>query len=428
MKTFVILFTLFYFLNASAVAPYGIQGQQQSQTLYSNVHKFPNNQVTNLGGINALVETGNKNILSNPSFEHQTFSTDWTNSAGTFTQETSIVVDGKASAKLVLSAQTMSLTQSSTLYQAQFAAGLIGIASVSVKSNVALKVCSIQAGVVSTINCQNVSSSNTWGVYTVKFNLGATSNGISIASTGAVTGTVYVDSAYVGVSPASTEACSSTLSCTDTFSAKVSAAGVVSDENIDWISGNCTVASTSVYTCTYVTSLVTVPLNCTITVQGSVAFGFRINSTSSSNIVYTTLNTNNGTASAEAVNIVCQKQGVDYIGKTINAVASDQNLRSPGVTKAVFYSAGLTSAGVPLIEIGDFLNGSCTCATGVFSCSFNTNTWATTPSCQITNPSTRDRTILYPTESTASLSFTVQNTAGTGICEAVKISCHGVSP
>jgi len=198
MKTIVILFTLFYFLNALAVAPYGFKGQQQSTTLYSNVLQGQNNLVTNMGGINALLETGNKNILTNPSFEHLTFSTGWTNSAGTFTADTVVEVDGLKAAKLVLSAQTMSLTQSSTLYAAQFADGVQGLASVRVKSDVALKVCSIQAGTVSTTNCVDVQANSKWGLYKVPFIFGATSQGISISSTGAVSGTVYIDDAFVG--------------------------------------------------------------------------------------------------------------------------------------------------------------------------------------------------------------------------------------
>lgn len=201
MKTAFLLFTiliLFFSLKSNAAAPYGIKGQNQSSVIYPNVHQFPNNQVTNLGGINALVETGNKNILVNPSFEHSTFSTGWTNSAGTFTQETSVLIDGKASAKLVLSAQTMSLTQSSSLYATQYADGIQGLAMVRIKSDVALKVCSIQAGIVSTTNCQTTPSDSKWSLIKIPFIFGATSNGISIASSGSVSGTVYVDDCFVG--------------------------------------------------------------------------------------------------------------------------------------------------------------------------------------------------------------------------------------
>lgn len=55
MKNLFLLAFLFFIQNSLAVAPYGIKGQAQSQTLYSNVHQFPNQNVTNIGGINALV-------------------------------------------------------------------------------------------------------------------------------------------------------------------------------------------------------------------------------------------------------------------------------------------------------------------------------------------------------------------------------------
>lgn len=200
MKTLAILFTLFYFLNALAVAPYGIKGQQQAATLYSNVHLFPNNQVTNTGGINALVESGNSNILENPSFEHLNVSTAWTdNGTATGIGTAVAVIAGKKALAYLPSAQTFNLIQSSTLYASQFADGVQGLAMVRVKSDIALKVCSIKAGTVSTTNCVTTKTDSKWGLYKVPFILGATSNGISISSTGAsVTGTVIVDDTFVG--------------------------------------------------------------------------------------------------------------------------------------------------------------------------------------------------------------------------------------
>lgn len=195
-----ILVLIFSVASFAANEPMFIKNQQGGAKEKIRDFQSPNNLATKLGTEQFLVETGNNNILSNPSFEHSTFSTSWTNSAGTFTQEASVLISGKASAKLVLSAQTMSLTQSSTLYAAQFADGIQGIATVRIKSNVALKVCSIQAGTVSTSNCVDVPSDNKWGLFKVPFILGATSNGISIASSGgAVSGTVYIDDAFVGV-------------------------------------------------------------------------------------------------------------------------------------------------------------------------------------------------------------------------------------
>jgi hypothetical protein len=202
MKTFAILFTLFYFLNALAVAPYGIKGQQQSQTLYSNVHQAPNNQVTNLGGIDALIETGNKNLLINPSFEHSTFSTGWTFSGtSNFFEDTSRNIDGKKAGGILAVTTSFALIQDSTLYATQFADGIQGLVSVRVKANnnaTGIKVCSRSAGVTSTTNCVNVVANNKWGLYKVPVILGGISNGISIASTGNTTSSVFVEDAFVG--------------------------------------------------------------------------------------------------------------------------------------------------------------------------------------------------------------------------------------
>jgi hypothetical protein len=186
-----------------AAAPSFVNKSISAKSLYGSSFtaeeiQVPNNQLTQVDTNKHLNETGNKNILINPSFEHSTFSTGWTNSAGTFTQDTVVEIDGLKAAKLVLSSQTMSLSQSSTLYASQFADGVQGLASVRVKSDVALKVCSIQAGTVSTSNCVDVVANNKWGLYKVPMILGATSNGISIASSGAVSGTVYIDDSFVG--------------------------------------------------------------------------------------------------------------------------------------------------------------------------------------------------------------------------------------
>jgi hypothetical protein len=281
---------------------------QNNASVTAEEIQVPNNLLTQTDTNKHLNETGNKNILANPSFEHSTFSTSWTNSAGTFTQELTSVIDGKASAKLVLSSQTMSLTQSSTLYQAQFADGVQGLASVRVKSDVALKVCSIQAGTVSTSNCVDVQANNKWGLYKVPMILGATSNGISIASTGAVTGTIYIDDAFVGAASLTQEmnACND-VSCETEFSAKISSTGVVSGENLDWINVNCT-SSSGTYVCTYQTSVFTVAPNCSIlpnAVSGSSGtYASIVSATSSSITLFQT--------SGQGFQIVCQKSGADF--------------------------------------------------------------------------------------------------------------------
>jgi hypothetical protein len=420
MRIFLQLFALLFTVQAMAVAPYGIKGQNQS-TIYSNVHQFPNNQVTNLGGIDALVETGNKNILVNPSFEHSTFSTGWTNSAGTFTAETSVLVDGKKSAKLVLAAQTMSLTQSSTLYQAQFADGVQGLASVRIKSDVALSVCVVQAGVVSTSLCLSVPAYNTWGQYKIPFILGATSSGISIASSGAVTGTVYIDDAFVGPQNLLTEVptCDGSATCETEFSASISAAAAVSNENISTFLTTCSYAAGDT-TCLFGSGIFTVAPNCVAIIEASSGSVANISSTSSSQVVVRTKA--GGVDTQLAFKLVCQKQGVDYAA----AKATSPGFLSR-TTDVDILSAKVSTADAVSDENVDFITGNCTDATlGEATCLFNAGTFTVTPNCtcQIvgTGSTTTKECLIDTISNTQAFIFTRSNGAKADL--AFNLSCQ----
>jgi hypothetical protein len=745
MKFITFLFTVFFWFNAVAVAPYGIKGQSQSGTLYSNVHQFPNNQVTNMGGINALVETGNKNILVNPSFEHSTFSTGWTSGAGSFSQNLTVEIDGLKAAEVTLSSQSLAITQDSTLYAAQFADGVQGLASVRVKTSLSgIRVCSRQAGVTSTTNCVNVQGNGKWGLYKVPMILGATSNGISIASNGtSLTGTVYLDDSFVGAVdlqatvdaskvagesffagtasciwsrtsttvgaltataacpgptivaqnmgswqttdsdlprqtinnlPAGTykakfifgasigvtaetgfaisdgtttceavqaesgsvrgnvvvecsfvytstgnrtfelfgasttgtlsvfsnqtapristkfileyfgnssvysstnadtdwascghttssftgfgtvsaietqckrqggdllmkgkftagtptgvearvslplwngvqlvsanssiiptiqisgsasssfssatffgiatlqepsasyitlglqnstgssltkssgnallnasgllsfsaripiegwqnsniiigqfnglESCTNTLECTDTFSAKVSAAGVVSDENVNWINGNASIVGTSVYNITFNTGLFTTTPNCVATpnaASGHPIARIEGTPTSSGVSVYISSSTANFPSN---FSILCQKQGADYIGKTAKAVASDQNVSSPGTIKATFCSADISATGVISNQDGGCF-ASCTNATTPV-CTFTSNFWVGTPKCWYSAGTAGY--VWVQTLTPTTFAGTVANNNGVAQAGARQYFCHG---
>lgn len=717
-----------------------------------------NNQLTQTDTNKHLVETGNTNILANPSFEHSTFSTGWTNVAGTFAVESTVVVHGKKSAKVTLSSQAFDLSQDSTLYQAQFVDGVQGLASVRVKTTVAgLRVCSRQNGIVTANLCVNVQANGKWGLYKVPFILGGTSNGISINSNGtSVTGDVYVDDAFVGavdlsadvdqsrfygswtengaancnrqitstaytafpvdadcsspiVSGAITatptkllafnmnaeagtyqivpmlsilnsitanivsckivangisssewtryardggfeaydqpsvftislpaafngqfelqcksstsmttvslnianmvnsfyvfklgsgsvysstnadtdwascghttsdftgfgtvtnietqckregsdllmrgrftsgtttavearlnlkiggtaltsasssiipslqivgnsgrtgstsaeynvtliepsvsymtfgisatslaplskangtnilingnsysftaripisgwqnsniiigqfnglESCFDSYECTDTFSASVSVTGVVSNENIDWINGNCSVSDTSLFTCPYKSGLATVPMNCTPQIDDAnstdAALAKHINTSSSSQLVFRTGYTSTPpiiTKAAYATKIICQKQGVDYIGKTAKAVASDQNTRSPGLTKSVIVSAEVSSAGVVSQDESDFINGNCVVTdTSLYTCTWSTNFWSIAPKC-IPNTTSGNNGLKTDKEAIPTTSLGAfrgaNSTTGAKTATGFTLLCHGATP
>lgn len=201
MRNIAILLAMIFSLNSIAVAPYGVKGQAQTSTIYPNVHQVPNNQITNLGGINALIETGNINLLSNPGFEHSTFTTGWT-AGGTSTQtaETSTIIHGKKAFESVASSQTFTLTQDSTLYASQVSGmqGLVGLWMSNTQPS--CSICSRAAGVTSSTNCVTAATDGRWKSYEIPVVLSATSNGISV-SCASGSGTTLVDEAYVGLMP-----------------------------------------------------------------------------------------------------------------------------------------------------------------------------------------------------------------------------------
>lgn len=120
--------------------------------------------------------------------------------------------------------------------------------------------------------------------------------------------------------------CQGTAGCEDIFSAKVSATGVVSDENLEWINGNFSVASPAL-TGTFNSGIFTVAPNCTtsaIFVGGFSKFVYDTVTTSSTVVVRGSDNA--ATPAITGFHIVCQKQGADFVkAKPIQAVTSEQS-------------------------------------------------------------------------------------------------------
>lgn len=97
----------------------------------------------------------------------------------------------------------------------------------------------------------------------------------------------------------------------DVFSANVSDTDVVSSENVDWISGDCTNATTGRATCNFVSGIFTVAPNCTGSSSEDLVNSSSVDivSVSSTQVVVET----RGTAGAYNgdFNLFCQKTGVD---------------------------------------------------------------------------------------------------------------------
>jgi hypothetical protein len=556
-----ILVLIFSVASFAANEPMFIKNQQGGAKEKIRDFQAPNNLATKLTAEQFLVETGNNNILSNPSFEHETVSSSWTdNGTDTGIATAVAVVHGKKAIGFLPVARSVNLIQSSTLYAAQFADGVQGLAMVRIKSDVAVKVCSIQAGTVSTTNCVTTNTDLKWGLYKVPFILGGTSNGISISTNGAlVTGTVLVDDAFVGavdlqaitsfdttcptiacetsfsalivtggsvqnenVNWLSTQSgtttktanfnagiftvapnCTATLyitaspamsarvlsttasavnlqtpdyngnlqdgslslscnkqgadytaaiaaraeyqktqvasysascgaNCVDVYSAVIASTttDVVTSENVDFINGNCTTATVGRSTCTFNSGLVTQQLSCSCTTVINAANRSCAVLVQSSTSVL--VSTTSGGVEADGIgfNLICQKQGADFVA-TRNIVGSfNEVVTSPGISKPVFYSSKISSTGVVSNEQGDFISTCTNPSTGIFTCSFNASTFSSTPNCQANINgiiSGANQSASAYNESVSSVS--VYLLSGSGVSnQPFNLSCHGVSP
>ena len=175
--------------------------------------------------------------------------------------------------------------------------------------------------------------------------------------------------------------CESTLDCTDTFSAYItSTATVVSgSENVDFLDGNCTLASTSNYTCSFKSGVFTSAPNCVVSyANASSVYGGRtasIKTVTSSQLTYITEIA--GSLNAAAVQIICQKSGADYTGKTARAVANDQNLRTNGVTNSIIFSAKINGAtGAITSQLGNNFSSCSRSAVGRYTCNLTGVTYS----------------------------------------------------
>jgi hypothetical protein len=131
----------------------------------------------------------------------------------------------------------------------------------------------------------------------------------------------------------------------DVYSAYVSSAGVVSLENLNWISSDCAVSDTSLYTCTFVSGTFSAAPNCLVSVISSNTTNdtvARISQDPTSTTVVVRTGTSSEatgfTKSANAFQIECQKSGVDFaksgVGYTpdITAWKIDANISGANIS------------------------------------------------------------------------------------------------
>jgi hypothetical protein len=182
--------------NESAIGSIEVGGQEQTPLASLSV-AVPNNQATQLAAGETLLETGNKNLLANPGFEHSTYSTGWTiTGAATVsgTTSSSEVLSGKKSFKAVMTGNAVQLTQDTTLYVATLGNVQLFLRMVYTNTAPGAKMCVRKNGVTlsGSNDCVFLATDGVRRTVELAFLGDSTSNGFDV-DTGTTAGTLTVD-------------------------------------------------------------------------------------------------------------------------------------------------------------------------------------------------------------------------------------------
>ena len=203
MKILSLVLSLLLCFNLMAAPPLGVSGQGDSSNQYPPVIKTPGNQVTKIvGGV--LLETGNGNLLTNPSFEGSVFTQGWT---VTTTGSVGLSTNSGANTTLELGKKHLTFTCDGTggagvcrIYQdVNTSNNLQAMAYAYISSDTPSAV-KFMTRVNGAKDLEFTTTSASRSLYKIPFILGTTSSGVEIEITvGAgqiVTGTI--DAAYLG--------------------------------------------------------------------------------------------------------------------------------------------------------------------------------------------------------------------------------------
>lgn len=320
-----LILALVYFWTSLCLAadpPVSLKGQlSATKNLPAWNLETPMNQSTKTGGINALIETGNFNLLANPGFEHSTYSTAWTASGGSSSVGTSTNIGtGLKSYAWDASASSQTLTSDAVAIPAGFY-GIVGGASCRFKTSATDYLLQVYDG-TNVVASQAISASTTFTNQTLNFNFPTSGNiSLRIASQSNAAA-LYIDDCRLG--PATNVGTVQQAQLLGTI--KVTGCSGA------WTSSSTTIASFSVNT------------GCTYTATGAAsAPGTQIPAISFSQIpagnlflqaegTFTQANTSNYTASFQFYD------GTNSANEVSNCRVGTGPISCPGINQSISYS------------------------------------------------------------------------------------------
>ena len=177
--------------------------------------------------------------------------------------------------------------------------------------------------------------------------------------------------------------CINNPDCQNSFSAKVSSAGVVSDEDYSFINGNASISATSTYALTWDTNRFSVAPNCTATIANSAtAVIFQEITTSTTGVSIRILASTTGANLAASFHIRCSRAGTDV--KPWGPIPWLTGMVSSNSTSSLKMEYAIMTTGTctPSKTSSSWITGSGT-NMGT-TCTFTMSGFSDTPSCTCT--------------------------------------------
>lgn len=420
----------------------------QSNTNKTTTFNFeaPFNQFTQTAAVTSLLETGNQNILPNPSFEATTYSDQWSFLGGFSCAETTVgqeYTEGKKGASCTGVNSAATVAQNTTLPSiATDGRQVLASLNVSTASE-GFAVCLIQG--VTEIVCKDVPATGKFTTVSVVGDLITTglSFGVRLKSTNATSKDVLFDQGYVGIFGQGAVGLGLSMSdwvdagtitftgAPGSFSSKKrrqvgdsaeymmiydlsGAATTTFEVGLDLTVDESKVSSGDAVC--YVTAL---DANTVLFYSGVGRYNSSTNTINiggPANSAWTTTAPITW-ASTDSVRLNCT---VPISGYSSYSAATVVGL-VPGET---VYSATVSSADAVTNESTNWINGDCTNAgTGLATCTFVTGFFTAEPNC-VATATTASRIVAITSKSSSSITLEVRNDAGTAIDSGFTLACQ----
>lgn len=357
-----------------------VQGQTGGGTAAASAVRAPYRQMTQTAASAWLVETDSENMLANPSFENQTVGSGWTlGTSNTLTADASSAsqFSGLQAAFLQTSA-TVAFDLRQNVTPTDGLANQQGFVSWAVRVPVGVtdgQVCSLVNNVIQ--NCVSTINNNIYREYFIPTVFGTAGQSVGVlfkttATYASGSQIVVVDKARVRVGLPQQNLMGDTV-----YNGTSTSAGVVSDDDTDWVNGNASISNTSDYLITFNPGKFTVAPKCWAIITGTQTSRIAtVVSTSATAVTFRTAAT--GGLEANSFNFYCKKSGVDYVNAMSSSfVSAGSTLRNT----TLFSLTGNTTSGTITNENQDFVNGNGTAANGT-AITFNAGIFTVTPNCE----------------------------------------------